>query len=81
VWQARLRREAGVAVNEADVTVTVPPTDARAVLEALRFSALHTTFGDVRTSTLAFAAVLEAALLEAAGRANASGVSAVTGLT
>jgi hypothetical protein len=56
------------------VTVTVPPADARAALEALRFSALHTTFDDLRTSTLAFAAVLEAALLEAeAGQANASG--------
>jgi hypothetical protein len=67
-------------MTESDVTV--PAADARAALEALRFSALHTTFGDVRTSTLAVAAVLEAALLEAeAGRAKASGVSAVTGVT
>jgi hypothetical protein len=62
--------------------VTVTAAAARAALEALRFAGLHTTFGDIDTSLLAFAAVLEAALLEAAaGRANASGVSAVTGVT
>ena len=61
-------------MNESDVTVTVTAADARAALEALRFSALHTTFDDLHTSTLAFAAVLEAALLEAGGgRAKASG--------
>ena len=61
-------------MNEADVTVTVPAADARAALEALRFSALYTTFDDLHTSTLAFAAVLEAALLETeAGRAKATG--------
>jgi hypothetical protein len=63
------------------VTVTVTAADARAALEALRFAGLHTTFGDIDTSLVAFAAVLEAALLEAAaGRAKASGASSVTGV-
>ena len=66
-------------MNESAVTVTVTAADARAALEALRFAGLHTTFGDVHTSTLAFAAVLEAAL-EEAGRAKASGAYAATGV-